>query len=162
MPEEDCDENRVPNFVRVETFGDDLFTPTFGKSTEPGAGAEPVLNSSGKVVAFRESRGGPIPPDGSVLSGTDGGADWLRAHARPGARVRVKTNFSTGGASLAGKTGVVNGGPRLLSNGSPDITAHAEGFVYPENPEFYYRFGVRRNPRTLAGVTPGGTCSSWP
>jgi exopolysaccharide biosynthesis protein len=29
-------------------------------------------------------------------------------------------------------------------------------FAYPENPEFYYRFGVRRNPRTIAGVTPGG------
>jgi hypothetical protein len=49
-----------------------------------------------------------------------------------------------------------NGGPRLLSNGSPDITAYAEGFVWPEDHEFYYRFGVRRNPRTLAGTTPGG------
>ena len=43
-----------------------------------------------------------------------------------------------------------------VSGGDPDITAHAEGFVYPENPDFYYRFGVRRNPRTMAGLTPGG------
>jgi hypothetical protein len=68
----------------------------------------------------------------------------------------VKASFSTGGATLAGKTGVVNGGPRLLRGGNPDITAYAEGFVYPEDPEFYYRFGVRRNPRTMVGVTPGG------
>jgi exopolysaccharide biosynthesis protein len=50
----------------------------------------------------------------------------------------------------------VNGGPRLVSNGGEEITAFAEGFVYPENPEFYYRFGERCNPRTLAGVTLGG------
>jgi len=28
--------------------------------------------------------------------------------------------------------------------------------LFPEDPEFYYRFGVRRNPRTLAGITPEG------
>jgi Phosphodiester glycosidase/SPOR domain len=133
-----------------------LFTPIFGASTAPGKGAEAVLDGSGKVVELREDRGGPIPERGSVLSGTGGGANWLRAHARPGMKVQIKTRFQAGGASLAGKTGVVNGGPRLLSGGEPDITAHAEGFVYPEDPEFYYRFGVRRNPRTMAGVTPGG------
>jgi len=67
----------------------------------------------------------------------------------------VKVNFSAQGGRLPQSTGIVNGGPRLLSNGSPDITAYAEGFVWPEDPEFYYRFGVRRNPRTLAGTTPG-------
>jgi hypothetical protein len=109
------------------------------------------------VIGLREGRGGPIPPDGSVLSGTGEGADWLRAHANPGATVRVSTKVSTrGGASLARGTGVVNGGPRLVRKGATDITAYAEGFVSPENPEFYYRFGVRRNPRTLAGVAPNG------
>jgi hypothetical protein len=61
-----------------------------------------------------------------------------------------------GGGVLGNGTGVVNGGPRLLSGGRPDIEAYREGFVYPENPEFYYRFGIRRNPRTIAGVTRGG------
>jgi hypothetical protein len=133
-----------------------LFTPTFGRDTQSGTGAEAVLNSSGKVMSLRDFRGGRIPDDGSVLSGTGEGATWLRAHAKPGARVRVKASFSSGGASLSDKTGIVNGGPRLLSGGNPDITAYAEGFVYPEDPEFYYRFGVRRNPRTMAGLTPGG------
>ena len=132
------------------------FTPIFGAQTEPGEGTEAVLDSTGRVVEFRETRGGPIPSGGSVLSGTGEGAAWLRAHAQPGARVDVRTNVNSEGAPLAGETGVVNGGPRLLSGGSPDITAFAEGFVHPEDPEFYYRFGVRRNPRTLAGVTPGG------
>jgi hypothetical protein len=132
------------------------FTPLFGTTTATGAGAEAILDSTGRVVGFREERGGAIPPDGSVLSGTGDAADWLRAHATLGARVDVKTTISADGAPLKGKTGVVNGGPRLLSNGSPDITAYAEGFVWPENPEFYYRFGVKRNPRTIAGILPDG------
>jgi hypothetical protein len=133
-----------------------LFTPLFGATTEPGEGAEAVLDASGRVIDLRESRGGTIPENGSVLSGMGDGADWLRAHARPGAAVVVKTRISADGAALAGKTGVVNGGPRLLSGGSVDITAYAEGFVWPDDPEFYYRFGIKRNPRTIAGITPAG------
>ncbi len=132
------------------------FTPIFGAATEPGEGAEAVLDASGRVTALREGRGGPIPPDGSVLSGTGEGADWLRAHAQPGDTVRVSENVNGDGSVLGNGTGVVNGGPRLVDNGREEITAFAEGFVYPENPEFYYRFGERRNPRSIAGVTPGG------
>ncbi len=73
---------------------------------------------------------------------------YERRHPGPGAqseRLRV-------GPSL----GIVNGGPRLLGGGAPMIDAAAEGFTHPDDPEFYYRFGVRRNPRTIAGVTPAG------
>jgi hypothetical protein len=65
------------------------FTPIFGASTEPGEGAEAMLDASGRVTALREGRGGTIPPDGSVLSGTVEGADWLRTHAQPGDTVRA-------------------------------------------------------------------------
>ena len=44
----------------------------------------------------------------------------------------------------------------MLRDGEIKITAFAEGFHWQENPEFYYRFGIRRNPRTLAGVTASG------
>ena len=133
-----------------------LFTPIFGDHTEPGDGVEVVLNSSGRVVKLSERRGSQIPRNGSVLSGTGEAADWLRAHTQPGTTIKVSTNITADGELLAAGSSVVNGGPRLLSNGSLDITAYAEGFVWPENPEFYYRFGVRRNPRTLAGITPEG------
>ncbi|HEV2770232.1 MAG TPA: hypothetical protein VGV40_08635 [Solirubrobacteraceae bacterium] len=43
-----------------------------------------------------------------------------------------------------GVTDVINGGTRLLRGGRPAISAAAEGFHWPENPEFFYRFGVRR------------------
>jgi len=133
-----------------------LFTPMFGAATEPGEGLEVVLNAAGRVTELRESRGGSIPSEGSVLSGTGDGADWLRAHAQPGTTLQVKVDISAEGAALPRGAGVINGGPRLLRSGAPEITAYAEGFVWPDNPEFYYRFGVRRNPRTLAGVTSGG------
>ncbi len=129
-----------------------LFTEAFGETTEPGDGAEAVLDRRGRVVELRDTRGGPIPAGGSVLAGTGDGADWLRAHARPGSTVGTRTSLHPG----RGRTDIVNGGPRLLRNGRPSINAFAEGFHWPESPEFYYRFGARRNPRTLAGVTASG------
>jgi hypothetical protein len=111
------------------------------------------------VQELRSSRGGPIPLTGLVLGGTGDAADWLRAHARPGQLLSVSETVTADGAPLAvgGGLGVVNGGPRLLRDGRVDISAFAEGFVYPENGEFWYRFGVRRNPRTMAGIRADGT-----
>ena len=134
------------------------FEPVFGAATEPGPGVEVVLDADDVVVALRETRGGPIPPDGAVLAGTGDGADWLRAHALPGSRVRTRETVSAAEHGPLGlrRVGIVNGGPRLVRDGEIDIPAFAEGFHYPEDPGFLYRFGLRRNPRTLAGVRPDG------
>jgi hypothetical protein len=132
------------------------FLPIFGATTVPGVGVEAVLNASGVVTELRETRGGAIPSNGSVLAGTGEAAEWLRAHAQPGATIQVAVDISAEGAPLPAGASVVNGGPRLLESSEPKITAYAEGFVHPDNAEFYYRFGIRRNPRTLAGVTGAG------
>jgi hypothetical protein len=94
-----------------------------------------------------------------VLAGTGDAADWLRSNARPGARLAVSLAVLADGSPLPLRAGlgIVNGGPRLLRDGRVAITAAAEGFHWPERPEFYYRFGVRRNPRTIAGVRADGT-----
>ena len=42
------------------------FTPIFGPSTEPGEGAEAVLDASSRVTELREGRGGPIPTGETV------------------------------------------------------------------------------------------------
>ena len=136
-----------------------LFRPVFGATTEPGNGVEVVLAANGTVMQLRSLRGGTIPPDGAVLAGTGDGATWLLNHARVGTVVDIGIrvlNERRHRLKPDDDEGIVNGGPRLLRNGSIDITAAAEGFVYPENGEFYYRFGGRRNPRTLAGVTQDG------
>ncbi|MBE2315233.1 phosphodiester glycosidase family protein [Solirubrobacter sp. CPCC 204708] len=129
------------------------YETVFGTTTPAGAGSEAVLDRWGRVVAQRP-RGGALPLSGSVLAGTGDGATWLAQHARPG---RFVTTLSAihgddGLLWLKRGTGVVNGGPRLL----PRITAEAEGFDWAEDPGFYYRFGLRRNPRTFAGTTPSG------
>jgi hypothetical protein len=135
-----------------------LFTPDFGTTTEPGDGAEATLDRAGRVVAVQTQRGGSIPPGGLVLSGIGDGAQWLLDHARVGSLVKVTEMANAGGRRLAlgDELGVVNGGPRLVRAGHDDITAYAEGFVHPDDPSFYYYFGVRRNPRTIAGLTADG------
>lgn len=135
------------------------FTPVFGQTTEPGDGAEAVLDASGQVIEFRQQRGGQIPSSGSVLSATGDAIEWLRNYAQLGSKIDINTRVLANGWDVSRRDeslGVINGGPRLLRNGKIDITAFREGFHWPENPEFYYRFGVRRNPRTLAGITPLG------
>jgi hypothetical protein len=134
------------------------FTPAFGPTSETAVGAFVVLNPSGQVIEQRDQCGGQIPDNGSVLCGTGDVAEWLREHAQLGAKINVSTNVLANGKplSLAAPLGVINGGPRLLRDGIPDITAEAEGFDWPEDPGFYYRFGIRRNPRTLAGITSDG------
>lgn len=133
------------------------FTPAFGVATDPSSEIEAVLDARGRVLAHRPP-GGPIPAGGSVLAGTGDGADWLRSHAQPGHTVHVRTRVASDGWPLEGEAqlGAVNGGPRLLRGGTPAIDAASEGFTHPEDPEFFYRFGIRRNPRTLAGITRSG------
>jgi hypothetical protein len=135
-----------------------LFTPAFGETTESGSGAEVALDASGRAIEFRSQRGGKIPSGGSVLSGTGDAALWLQTHAQIRSKIDIDTRVLADGEELPlGETlDVINGGPRLLDNGEIQITANAEGFNWQENPEFYYRFGVRRNPRTLAGITATG------
>jgi hypothetical protein len=135
-----------------------LSTPAFGQITVAGAGAEVALDASQTVVELRKRRGGEIPRDGSVLSATGDAAGWLAAHAPLGAQLRVDSRVVADGKPLdvSKTTGIVNGGPRLVSDGAINITAAAEGFTWQEDPGFYYRFGVRRNPRTMAGVTTEG------
>jgi hypothetical protein len=132
------------------------FTAAFGAYSLAGPGVEVVLDPGGVVVDLREPRGGPIPRYGTVLAGTGEAAEWLRDHAPIGAKLQVTVYISVEGVPLADGAGVINGGPRLLTDSELNITAWAEGFVHSDDPAFYYRFGLRRNPRTLAGIRSDG------
>ncbi|MBD1381822.1 phosphodiester glycosidase family protein [Metabacillus arenae] len=134
------------------------FTRAFGEKTEVGDGVEVVLNESGDVIELRNNRGGEIPSKGSVLAGTKEAAQWLSDHAQEGMNIQVKSKIKADGKplKLEQTSGIINGGPRLIENRKLAINAVEEGFHWEENPEFYYRFGERRNPRTLAGVKENG------
>ncbi len=162
-------QNPLHDFTCADSSEVILYTPDFGTTTPSGDGYEVTLDSSDVVVDAHEGRGTTIPSGGSVLAGTDSGAQWLRDHAKVGDQVTVNEQLLSGGQPLCAagfgcdafqptaQTGVVNGGPRLLRDGAADITAYAEGFVHPGDPSFYYHFSEHRNPRTLAGVRPDGT-----
>lgn len=151
-------ENPKHDFTCTDSSELIQFTPAFGQTTESGSGAEAALDASGRVIEFRSHRGGEIPSGGSVLSGTGDAAEWLKAYAQPGSKIVIDTRVYADREQLQleGMLDVINGGPQLLRDGKIEITADAEGFNWQENPEFYYRFGIRRNPRTLAGITEKG------
>ncbi|MDM5340902.1 phosphodiester glycosidase family protein [Fictibacillus enclensis] len=135
------------------------YTSAFGNRTPEGPGTDVVLDRNGRVLDVRFSRGASIPFGGSVIAGTGDSADWLKEHAVAGKKLSVKKTVTADNKTLpsSAKYGVINGGPRLLKHGKVYINATKEGFHQPVDPEFYYRFGERRNPRTIAGIKPNGT-----
>ncbi|MFE3974588.1 MULTISPECIES: phosphodiester glycosidase family protein [unclassified Peribacillus] len=134
------------------------YTSIFGEKTESGDGAEVVVNHAGEVVEIHNQRGGDIPSSGSILTGTGEAAEWLHDHAQQGMKIQVKSEIIGDGKllKLDQTTSMINGGPRLLENGEVSINTVEEGFHWEEDPGFYYRFGERRNPRTLAGIKENG------
>lgn len=134
------------------------FTEEFGKNADAGSGVQVTLDKTGKVVSIAEKRGGRIPKDGAVLQGTGTGAAWLRRHAKVGAKLKISHEIKTSdGKRLTtnNKMSAISAGPILLKDGLPLIDATAEGFNWPSS-TLFYDFGVRRHPRTIAGITSGG------
>lgn len=141
------------------TDADELihFTPIFATTTEPGPGSEVVLDATHTVVEVRGERGGTIPADGSVLAATGDAVTWLEEHATEGTQLTIEQHIeSADGPAPADVRSIVNGGPRLVTDGQLDIPAVAEGFDWPDDPRFYYGWVFARHPRTIAGVTADG------
>jgi exopolysaccharide biosynthesis protein len=134
------------------------FTRDYGRIADAGPGVQVTLDKEGKVIAVAEQRGGVIPEEGIMLQGTGKGADWLRLHAKVGSKLYIKQSVKNAEGEplkLNKNINIVSGGPILLKDGKPVVDAYAEGFHWSESP-FYYNFGVRRHPRTIAGTTPDG------
>jgi hypothetical protein len=135
------------------------FDATYGPAAESGTGVEAVLDGHGVVRQLVETRGGTIPAGGQIVEGIGTGADWLRAHAATGTRLWLHeslTDLRGAAVPLTPGTDVVGGGPYLVKDGRQFVDAFTEGFEHPNDPSFYYAFGISRNPRTMAGVTRDG------
>jgi hypothetical protein len=133
-----------------------LFTPAFGPATPSGAGAEAILDRSGRVLAVLQSRGAALRPGWRSLQATGGLAAGVAA-LRPGDRVRPRLALRSAGRRLTGPgTTVVNGGPLLVEDGDVHITQRRDGMHQPSNPSFDYGWVLQRNPRTFAGTDARG------
>ncbi len=134
-----------------------VFTGRYGVSTPAGDGVEAVLDRHGRVSEVRSPRGGPLPPGARSVQATGDEAAALRAMARPGVRLEVRTHLTDlHGHAVRTPQMVVNGGPELVRNGRPHATPMADGMVRPGDPSFYYGWVAKRNPRTIAGVDARG------
>jgi exopolysaccharide biosynthesis protein len=132
-----------------------VITPEFGAPAPSGDGVEAVVNGAGIVTELRARTGGTIPSEGMLIQGIGSEAAWLTSNVHVGARLRFEVNVS----DVQGKPVrfdsndfAVNGGPGLVASGKPEIRPNADGLVHTDDPSFFLRWGVRRNPRTMAGV----------
>jgi hypothetical protein len=133
-----------------------LFTPAFGPTTPSGAGAEAILDRSGRVVAVHESRGTALRAGQRTLQAT-GDLASLIAALRPGDPVQARPVLRSGGLPLTGPgTTVINGGPLLMEAGAVHITQAQDGMHQVTNPSFDYGWVLQRNPRTFAGTDAQG------
>lgn len=132
-----------------------VLTPEFGAAAPAGDGMEAVVDAAGIVTELRSRMGGAIPPGGMLVQATGAEARWLETHVAAGARLRFQVRV----ADARGRTvhydandSAVNGGPGLVMKGTRRIHPVADGLVHAEDPAFFLRWGIRRNPRTMAGV----------
>ncbi|MER5281280.1 phosphodiester glycosidase family protein [Streptomyces sp. NPDC002809] len=135
------------------------FTPGFGSRTPSGDGVEAVLDTRGRVLEMRSPRGGPLPAGGSSVQATGSRVAELTALAHVGRPLRIEATLRDGNGhqvSPSPATGILNGGPELVRDGSLHVTPATDGMVQPGNASFYYGWVHKRNPRTLAGVDAAG------
>ncbi len=155
-----------------------LYSPIFHSQTlKPGDTERPrfevVVGGVGQLRAGRDltgivrqtNEGGatPLAPDTVVLSGAGAGADWLRAHAQPGARLTVRLDIGLRAVTASAERApdepsqpldpklwhdAVAGASQLLRDGRVVITAEEEGIGGA--------FITTRHPRTAVGLTRRG------
>jgi hypothetical protein len=143
------------------TDGSELvrFTPEFGR-TPAGAGAEAVLDATGRVTAVNTSRGAAVPAGGSTVQAIGDRADWLLEHVTVGTRPAVteRVEDSRGRrVALTPDTTILQVGPTLVRDGRVSVNAAADGLIREGTDQtFTYNWTVRSNPRSMIGVDGQG------
>lgn len=138
----------------------------YGAPLPAGEGYQVRVDDAGVVTEAGAGRGGAEPQGGATaIQATGASARWLESHARVGDRLvldeRVLDAEADRSVPLHRDTSVVNGGPLLVDGGRPSLDPVRDGWS-PESiagtprADFYWRWYVRRNPRTAAGVLPDG------
>lgn len=132
------------------------FTKDFGNETPSDTTSFQVVLDQDGTVMKTTNTSTPIPENGTVLVATGDDMNWLKANATLGQKLNVEKQVYINGknVSLTPSMSIVNGSPQLVKNGKISIDAKQEGFDY--STEFYYDFGLTRQPRTLAGIKTNG------
>jgi exopolysaccharide biosynthesis protein len=132
-----------------------VITPEFGAPAPSGDGIEAVVNSAGIVTELRNRTGLAVPSGGFLLQGVGSESNWLHSNVRIGDSIRLQfevTDSNGQAVKFDSNDSAVNGGPGLVVDAKPDIRPVADGLVHSDDPSFLLRWGVQRNPRTMAGI----------
>jgi exopolysaccharide biosynthesis protein len=132
-----------------------VITPEFGTPAPSGEGVEAVVNNAGIVTELRARTGGAVPSEGMLIQSIGSETAWLTTNVHVGAKLRFEVHVSDAQGKpvkFDSNDFAVNGGPGLVVGGHSEIRPVADGLVHPNDPSFFLRWGVRRNPRTMAGV----------
>lgn len=124
-----------------------LYTPRYGQQTgtrpEPEA-LELQILSDGTVQQIGDANLS-IPADGYVISAHGQAARWLKTQAYTGMRALIYSQVLGQWEQILH---IIGGGPRLLRQGQPYVTAEAE--------RFQADIAKGRAPRTALGLGPRG------
>jgi hypothetical protein len=127
-----------------------LMTSDLGRATPRDGGVDVVVDRRGVVVAIR-TPGRLVPAGHRVLHGTGAAETWLRTHARGRVTMTLTVRDLESGARVprTATTHVVAGAVGLLRDGRTLVTGARDGHAS-------IGMALRRQPRTLAGVTADG------
>ncbi|MDT9690060.1 phosphodiester glycosidase family protein [Streptomyces sp. P9(2023)] len=135
------------------------FTPEWGKPPA-GAGAEAVLDSTGRVTAVNASRGASVPAGGSTLQAIGDSAQWLLEHAVVGETLTFTEQVKDGlgrVVPLTADTTILQVGPTLVQDGRVSVNAQRDGIIREGTDQtFTYNWTLRSNPRSMVGVDDRG------
>ena len=130
-----------------------IFTPEFGAATITDNSGIEVVVQSGRVTAVHDGAGATaIPDDGFIVSARGRAREWVQQHLQPRAAVRVRTALRPADPSSdnpwAAAEDVLGAGPKLVTNGTVDVTDVREKMIPSFAPETH--------PRTAIAVTTDG------
>lgn len=139
------------------TDADELiwYTDAFGRDTLGGEGLEAVIDAAGRIRELRVP-GGAIPSGGAVLAATGNAVAQLQALA-VGEALSLDAAVIADGLRIASPDlAMLNAGPRLLRDGSADLTDVEGGFQHPGDPTFGAAWVSSPQPRSFVGRMASG------
>jgi hypothetical protein len=126
-----------------------VYGPEFHRTTLTTPGGIEAAIESGRVAAVRDGDGSsPIPAGGWVVSASGAAADWVRAHLKPGATVRLRSALTADPPLPFASEFLLGAGPRLVAGGRAIEDPGLK--FYPAD------FATTRHPRTAAGILKDG------
>ncbi|WP_096304647.1 phosphodiester glycosidase family protein [Jatrophihabitans sp. GAS493] len=131
------------------------FDNSYATTTPTGPGTEVVLDATGRIVSINNTRVTTIPAGGRTIQAIGDDATALTTLAQHNTTLRIdSTLFTENGRPLhlTPDETIINGSPLLIQPGQIHTTPAQDGAVHPGQPNYYYGWAHKRNPRTLVGI----------